>query len=166
MDINVQQLEGMLHLQEQQAQLQRKNPGLTGTGFDALLAQQLGAGAEQAVFDPAVTANAGLYNQIKLSETESVSEIDPDMAVYQAAFDQASGALDLWDNYARTLGASTSNTALRDAYAMLEGIDGQVSLLKASPAAGKSAALDAIINELEVLSATEKFKFNRGDYQI
>ena len=48
----------------------------------------------------------------------------------------------------------------------MQGIDGQVSALKTNTAAvrGQNEGLDSLVNELDVMTATEKFKFNRGDY--
>lgn len=161
MEINTQQMEALLHAQEQQAQLPRKN-GQQAEGFDALLNSQL-SGQNIPVHplaDPALTG-VTLFSQ--MMDTDSKADSSPDMAVMQAAMDQAAGTLDLWDNYARALGSS-GNASLRDAYALLEGIDGQITALRSSPAMGKSAAFDGLVNELEILAATEKFKFNRGDY--
>lgn len=31
---------------------------------------------------------------------------------------------------------------------------------------GKNPGFDSLLNELEVMTATEKFKFNRGDYNV
>lgn len=165
MEINTQQLEALLQLKEQQAQLPRKNSARP-EGFDALLAQKLDNGLEtsQAFADPALTG-AALYNPLMVENPEN-PDLDADMAVFEAAFAQASGALDLWDDYARVLGNANNSMGLKGAYSLLQGIDSQVAQLRTSPLAGNNAAFDEIINELEVLSVTEKFKFNRGDYQL
>lgn len=161
MEINTQQMEALLHLQEQQAQLPRKNVP-QADGFGALLASQLDnqAVSGQNIMDPALTGLT-LVNQIMV--TESHDNVDADRAVMQAAMEQATGALDLWDNYTLALGSPGTNS-LRDAYSLLEGIDGQIAQLRSSPAMGKSAVFDGLVNELEILAATEKIKFNRGDY--
>lgn len=161
MEIGTQQLEALLHLQEQQAQLPRKNTAPV-TGFESLLNRQLN-GLEQNGVQPPMVENANLYTHLLQNDADR-QEADPDLAVLQAAFDEASGTLDMWDTYTATLGTSTKDTALRDAYSLLEGIDARVAQLRANPAAGRNAALDAILNELEIMSTTEKFKFNRGDY--
>lgn len=165
MEINTQQMDALLKLQEQQAQLPRKNTG-QATGFEALLTRQLESGAPAPLQDATVSrvAPPELYNQILVNETGEKEQLDPDSAVLMEAFEQASGTLDLWDSYTKTLGTSTTDTALRDAWGLLEGIDDQVARLREHPARGKSSTLDSILNELEVLATTEKFKFNRGDY--
>ena len=167
MEINAEQLEALLRVQEQQAQTARKPTGQAGA-FDALLNEQL-AGQDTG----AVTASplppgtqAALYSQIMLNGVGASEATDPDMAVFQAAFDQASGTLDMWDMYAKTLGSSTTDSSLREAYALLEGIDSEVTRIRQDTAGvrGQNPDLDGLLNELEVLTATEKFKFNRGDY--
>lgn len=168
MEINAEQLEALLRIQEQQAQNARKSTARPGA-FDAILGQQM-AGAGEASTGasplPPGAAQATLFSQILLNGAEPDQASDPDAAVLEAAFTQASGTLDLWDSYAKTLGSSAAGGSLRDAYALLEGIDSQVAQLRQNTAGlrGRSSGLDAMLNELEVLTATEKFKFNRGDY--
>jgi hypothetical protein len=50
---------------------------------------------------------------------------------------------------------------------MLCGMEDQVGLLRdnLNKSGAGSEELEAVVNELEVLAATEKFKLNRGDYQ-
>lgn len=163
MEINTQQMEALLHMQEQQAQLPRKQPNSV-QGFENLLSQQLAQDAPLLVPEVVPGAITPVYPQAVLDATEKSDAVDPDSAVLQAAFEQASGALDLWDSYTLTLGTSTTDTALRDAWELLEGIDAQVAQLRDSPARGRNSTLDSILNGLEVLAATERFKFNRGDY--
>ena len=167
MEINAEQLEALLRVQEQQAQGTRKTAAQPGV-FDALLTEQLaGQDAGAAAASPLPPgAQAALYSQIMLDGVGASEATDPDMAVFQAAFDQASGTLDMWDTYAKTLGSSPTDGSLREAYALLEGIDSEVTRLKQDTAGvrGKNPDLDGLLNELEVLTATEKFKFNRGDY--
>lgn len=165
MEINTQQVEALLHMQEQQAQLPRKSSAKPD-GFDALLTQKIGDELDKtSIFaDPALKGTS-LYNPIILNEVNTATD-DPDLAIFEAAFAQASGTLDLWDDYAKALGSAANGSSLRNVYSLLEGIDNQVAQLRTNPLAGKNAAFDDILNELEVLSATEKFKFNRGDYLI
>lgn len=164
MEINTQQMEALLHLQEQQAQLPRKQQSGSAPGFEELLARQLGQDIPLNALDITGNARTSTFAHPILESGDSAEATDPDTAVLQAAFDQASGALDLWDSYTRTLGTSTSDSALRDAWGLLEGIDAQVAQLRDNPARARSSALDSMLNELEILAATERFKFNRGDY--
>jgi hypothetical protein len=76
------------------------------------------------------------------------------------------GLLNELTAYALELGRG--GAPLRDAHGRLEDIESRLTALKADPAAGQVLAqnrgLAGIANELEVLAATERFKFNRGDY--
>ena len=161
----------MLSKQEQQATAALRQAG-PGDGFEALLAQQLGGGAEWANAAggllPPGAAQAGLISQMLLNGAEQEQTSDPDAEILQEAFAQASGTLDLWDSYAKTLGSSADGGSLRDAYALLQGIDSQVARIRQNTVGvrGKNPGFDSLLNELEVMTATEKFKLNRGDYSV
>ncbi len=171
MEISTEQLEALLRQQEQQATAARRQAG-PGDGFEALLAQQLGGGAEWANAAggllPPGAAQAGLISQMLLNGAEQEQTSDPDAQILQEAFAQASGTLDLWDSYAKTLGSSADGGSLRDAYALLQGIDSQVARIRQNTVGvrGKNPGFDSLLNELEVMTATEKFKLNRGDYSV
>lgn len=171
MEISTEQLEALLRQQEQQATAARRQAD-TSDGFEALLAQQLGGGAELANAAggllPPGAAQAGLISQMLLNGAEQEQTRDPDAEILQEAFAQASGTLDLWDSYAKTLGSSADGGSLRDAYALLQGIDSQVARIRQNTVGvrGKNPGFDSLLNELEVMTATEKFKLNRGDYSV
>lgn len=101
-----------------------------------------------------------------LGTTEENSAVNPDEDLLQEAFAQASGTLDLWDSYVNALGKPGAGESLRDAYSLLQGIDSKVAELKQGTVGvrGQNPGFDSLLNELEVMTATEKFKFNRGDY--
>jgi hypothetical protein len=69
------------------------------------------------------------------------------------------------EDYAQQL-ASDSPGSLRGAYTLLEGATGGIAALKSAyPDLERGQpALAALVNELEILSLSETFKFNRGDY--
>lgn len=167
MNIRTDQVQALLQQQERAAQ---KAQPATTEGFEAALAQQLGlAKAEHAtgLSAPPPGAFAGLVGQVLLQGAEKTSAAtDPVAMSVQQAFEQASGALDLWDSYVAALGTPGTQSSLRDAYAFLQGVDSRVAQLKqgAHPALEQNPQLAGIIHELEVMSATEKFKLNRGDY--
>ena len=83
----------------------------------------------------------------------------------QAAVHEASGALDMWDSYVEILGSGRQES-LRDAYALLEGINRKLGELKRSvPAVEEQMpGFGDLVTQLDVLASTEQFKFNRGDY--
>ena len=74
-----------------------------------------------------------------------------------------SGLLEAWDQYAASLSDGGSQ---KNAWTQLLGMDDQVRALRGSLGGlGESnPALENIVNELEIMAATEKFKLNRGDY--
>lgn len=164
MEINTQQMDALLQVQEQQAQLPRRNAS-AGKGFENLLEANLASAADPATVSELLKTNeaGALYRQILLNPAEDTRNTDPDAAVLDAAFSQASGALDLWNDYASLIGRADS-ASLRNAYSMLETIDAQISDMRANSTFGSNPNLGGFLNELEVLSAVEKFKFNRGDY--
>ena len=168
MKITNDQLEALLR---QQGQTSGTNRAQTAQGgFEAALTEQMGL--ENAVASSAFptssagqTSQSSMISQMLLGTTQSEpADIDED--VIQSAFSQASGTLDMWDSYVNALGSSGQDGSLREAYSLLQGIDGQVSALKSNTASvrGQNAGLDSLVNELDVMTTTEKIKFNRGDY--
>lgn len=168
MKVNSQAIESLLQQQEQTA---TRRTGGDNSAFEAALAQELGSSeATVAAAMPPMpgAGRAGLISRMLLGDTEESSALTPDEAVFEEAFSQASGALDLWDSYTQALGSSRAETSLRDAYALLEGIDSTVSNLRegTSSLRGQNPGFDSLLNELEILTTTEKIKFNRGDYLV
>ncbi|MDE5833592.1 MAG: hypothetical protein K2H64_11575 [Desulfovibrio sp.] len=163
MEINTQPLESLLNLREQQA-LPGKKESVPVQAFEKVFNEQLSQNEtrtnEIAGADAMQTA---LLSQLKLEKSGAVAG-DMEQDALMAAFEQASGVLNQWDEYARILGGASSDASLRDAWSALEGLDSNIANLRANPLAGSNAALDGLINELEVMAAAEKFKFNRGDY--
>ena len=86
-----------------------------------------------------------------------------DASLLKTIAGQASGLLEAWDQYAASLSDGGSQ---KNAWTQLLGMDDQVRALRGSLGGlGESnPALDNIVNELEIMAATEKFKLNRGDY--
>lgn len=66
-----------------------------------------------------------------------------------------------WENYAGKL----SGAGLKEAYGVLDGIEAGVKELKARhPDMASSPELKSMVDEIEVMAATERIKFARGDY--
>lgn len=159
-------IEALLQQQEQTA---IRRTGGDNSAFEAALAQEMGTSeaATTAGMPPMPGANrAGLISRMLLGDAEESSALSPEEAVFEEAFSQASGALDLWDSYTQAIGSTRAESSLRDAYALLEGIDNTVSSLRkdTSGLRGQNPGFDSLLNELEILTTTEKIKFNRGDY--
>ena len=178
MKINSEQLAALLRQQEQPAGTAHKAAG-QGAGFEAALAEQLGLGGTGLApsagaasggqsMQAAQASQASMISQMLLGVTGESDDVNPHEDVLHEAFSQASGTLDMWDSYVSTLGNAGKGGSLREAYTLLQGIDGQVNALKENTAGlrGQNPGLDTLMNNLEVLAATEKFKFNRGDYNV
>lgn len=169
MKIRTEQLDSLFKQQE----LLAKKPTAPGQqGFGATLAKEMGLaeGTQASSTLPLPGSQNAVVGQMLLGATENTAAPATDMeAVLQQALQQASGALDTWDSYVGALqqaGKGGVQTTLRDAYGLLQGLDGQIAALKqgAQPVLGQNPALADIVQELDVMTATEKFKFNRGDY--
>lgn len=168
MEIDTRQIDALRIQQEQGAagQVQRK----PGASFEDVLMEELGAqdgGAGASLPLPPGGPHASLISELLLNGAGEAAAASPEEAVMQAAFADASGALDMWDAYARAVDSGQEG-ALRQAFGLLQGIDRQVAGIRQSTAGlrGANPGLDGLLNELEVLSATEHVKFNRGDYLL
>ena len=166
MDIDTREMEALLRLRERQTQMPRKG-ATNSSNFEALLNEQL-AGDQNAHASSgaagAAIAQPLMCSQLLMRNMDLNARGGGNVAELRSAFDQTSGALDMWDEYASLLGGSTSDSVLRDAYSLLEGIDSRVSLLKNNAVIGGDTELNGIVNELDVMTGIEKFKFGRGDY--
>lgn len=165
MKIRTEQLDALFKQQELLAQ----KPTTAGKqDFGATLAQELGLTQAEAssTTAPLPGANNPVIGQMLLDSTEKSSTAGAEELVMQQVMEQASGALNTWDSYVGALGKTGQQGSLREAYGFLQGLDGQVAALKqgAMPVQGKNPGLDSLVQELEVMATTEKFKFNRGDY--
>jgi hypothetical protein len=163
MKVRMEHLNALLQ-QEQAAQ----KASSTGAGFEAILAKELrqpGGGA-QGTPPPPPGAQAGVISQMLLEPLEEAESGKTLEDVLQLSLQQASGLLDSMNGYMNALSAHGAEGNLKAIYPLLEGLEHQVDILKqgAAPLGEKHAGLASLINELEVLTTTEKFKFNRGDY--
>jgi hypothetical protein len=172
MKIGTEQLEA---LQRQESTQRKTTGGANAVGdFGAVLSQELG-GTESAQSAASVVppGAAGIDPLLMVSAPDSVDGVDgvdsvdaaSDSTGLDQAMEQLDGLLNNWDAYARELGQGTSSSGLRGAYSMLQGIDSSLRDLKQNMSnLSDHEGLASVVNELEVMAATEKFKFNRGDY--
>lgn len=161
MNIRTEQLDALRRQQEYTAS---KSVPEKGTSFADALARQLSTSTEdiqQQISVPPPGAQVGVIGEMLIGSAANTSGGTTVETVVQ----QTSGALDMWDSYADALSKS-GTTDLRQAYSLLQGLDSQLTALKesAQPILGQNPELANIVNDLEVMTATEKFKFNRGDY--
>ncbi len=164
MKINT-ELERLLRTEQNRPQTQKA--GIPeGEGFEDLLARGLARPgtaqaadpqALRALADPLRLANLDVMNLAGLSGAEE-TDGDP----FASLGGGIENALLGFDSYA----ASLDSSSLKDAWSALQALDGSVAALRQD--LGRlprpDPGLESMVNELEVLTATEKFKFNRGDY--
>ena len=141
-------------------QLQQKNAARNtpGEGFAQALAQELGAqssaatGAATPAAGPVVRLDQALQAAMLHNPTE------------QTVMDKMNSLLSKWEDYSQIIG--TANGNLREGYSLLADIRQNIQEVKGdlaqAPAVGQG--LKTMIEELDILTTTEEFKFNRGDY--
>jgi len=161
-----------VRMEELHALLQQEQAGQKaqpkGEGFETVLAKELRqpGGDAQGTLPPPPGAQAGVIGQMLLDPLAQAESVDPLEEALQQSLQQASGLLDSMNAYVNALSARGADGNLKAIYPLLEGLEQQLGALKqgAVPLEAKHAGLANLINELEILTTTEKFKFNRGDY--
>ena len=137
---------------------------IPATNFGDILAKELESGqqASSAGAPPLLSGVAGLAQAMATQAAANVSDVATDR---QAVMENVDSLLNQWEKYAGQL-ADGSSGQLRQAYGTLETIQTGVQKLKdENPGLdGHSPQLSSMVNELEVMAATEQIKFNRGDY--
>ncbi|WP_243439274.1 hypothetical protein [Fundidesulfovibrio soli] len=149
----------------------QKAAGAAGVSFGELLAREVGgpeASQTASAAAPLLSGAAGLAQAV--AAQAAVQGTSPTTAVQaasdrQAVMDNVNSLLSQWEKYAGQL-ADGGAGQLRQAYGTLENIQTGVKRLKDEHPGldGQSPQLSSMVNELEVLAATEQIKFNRGDY--
>jgi hypothetical protein len=143
--------------QEQQA---RKATGKGGSSFQEILSSELG-NAEKAAAPchsrPPGTV-AGPHGLGPL--TMSTLDVTP---TRQKVMDALDNVLARWDEYGKALRSPQGD--LKHAYRVLETISADVRTIRdADPAGSATQQFGPILDELEIMTMTERIKFNRGDY--
>ncbi|QJB56372.1 hypothetical protein [Pseudodesulfovibrio sp. zrk46] len=151
MKIRPDQIEGV-----QPEQLRRKDKAnAPGQAFGDILNQEVSkTGTPQAA---AHIAPPPIVNP--LIAAEAAAPVSSNTGA--AATGQVESILDKWDSYAATL--ANPEAGLKSASGALDEIASDVAALKEGNA-NLDPGLKSIVDELETLTAAERFKFNRGDY--
>lgn len=142
----------------QQEQVEKKAPAQGGVDFSEILAQESSTAEAQGAALPPPGVLAGIDPRFSTGAATAVTASQEETA---AAVSSLSSLLDELDSYATQL---SGNGQLRGAYGSLEQIGTRLNAMKSDPAISGDEELSSMVNELEVLAATEQFKFNRGDY--
>lgn len=156
-------------------QLQREAGGAAAQSapagdFGALLARQMGRGtasgpspdALRALGDPLRLANLDVMT---LGDFDGAERNGADDSLVEALTGGLSTTLDSVDRYASMLSGRNAD-ALKSAYGELDALDSSLAELRRNLGRLSRAEpeLEGMVNELEVLAAAERIKFDRGDY--
>jgi hypothetical protein len=143
----------------------------TGTAFGDILSQEVAqsaaqSGSQTAKSSAVLPPPGGLEALGTLLGVQSVEATTPATSAENAIMDKVESVLDKWDQYAQNLQGASGQANLKQAYGVLEDIDGTVQQLKSDnpDLAEKYPQLQGMVSELEAMSVTERIKFNRGDY--
>ena len=147
---------------EQTDALQKQKAG--AEAFGDILAQEIKQ-AQGVTSDSSLVAsqqnmavNLGMLDSASPQLSEALA-----LSLQEASL-QVEGLFSDMESYATQL-RSDGMGSLREAYTMLQNMSESISRLKEnSPGLSQSPELAALVNELDVLTTTEMFKFNRGDY--
>lgn len=156
--------------QEEQARRKLQKPG---SSFEALLAETMQEAQPAASFQKAIggleqQGNPLLGMQLHAAQTLGGIEETGQIAGKTNNADAlgVSSLLDQLDKYSGLLSSQTPGS-LKAGYCALEDLNKQLADFKSArpDLAAQDPQLASIVNDLEVVAATETFKFNRGDYQ-
>jgi hypothetical protein len=138
----------------------------SGDAFAAMLAQQVGGDGSSQASGLSAPPLAG-YAALDLSGPQASGDVEASgqfTEEEQAVMNNMDTLLAKWENYADQLASGSGGDSLKQAYGVLENIETGVKQLKDDLPSDVSKGLGSLVNELEVMTVTEKIKFNRGDY--
>lgn len=150
-------------LQQEEAKRKQRS---AAPGFGSLLAGKLqgaeGTGEAQAALPP---PGAGAVNPLLM--VQQVTQSDSSVPLSGVA-DSLDGMLDNWENYSRIIGQQGAAADLRAAYSTLESIGNDLARIRQTvpDLDARHPGMGQMVNELEVMTTTERFKINRGDYSV
>lgn len=141
-------------------QLQQKNTArsTSGDGFAQALTQEMNTETPVQAASGAtpVVPMAGLDQILHASMLQQPTE--------QTVMEKMDTLLSKWENYSQTLGAEGGS--LREGYHLLTDIRQDIQEVKNDLAINPASRqeLHSMVEELDILTTTEEYKFNRGDY--
>lgn len=157
MKIRPDQIEG-IRQQDQQSRTDKADKA--GKAFQELLNAEVGKGEKAAkpLSPPPLPGMGGVNSLLNVQQVQSVDAAGAQRAVAE----KVENLLDKVDDYAAEIESENAGGSLRRAHGLLDEIEQGVSGLKEQ--AASDPTLRGVVDELEVLSVTERIKFNRGDY--
>lgn len=136
--------------------------------FEEVLAQQMGGDSSASDVEglgapPPGAKTLGIGSMLQV---ENLSETQETVPTEREVMDNIDNLLSQWENYAQTLQTQDQDEGLRQAYGVLENIEQDIEGLKETVPnlAQENSDLQDVVDELEIMTVTEKIKFNRGDY--
>jgi hypothetical protein len=136
--------------------------------FDGLLARELLP--EESAAGPAPLPGAGrdaavLAMQIRAARELSAPEAEAAGTEQEQTLELVNGLLEKWELYAGAMNRA-EGANLKNMHQLLGGLSGELDALKSAlpGLTGENSGLGGILNELDVLTAAERVKFDRGDY--
>ena len=139
-------------------QLQQKNTARNtpGEGFAQALAQELGSASSA----EASTATTPIGPMVRLDQALQAAMLQK--PTEQTVMDKMNALLSKWEDYSQIIGSENGN--LREGYTLLADIRQNIQDVKGDLERTPVQGLSAMVEELDILTTTEEFKFNRGDY--
>ena len=132
--------------------------------FGNILAKEMDA-ANTTVAASTPPPLGGVMDTGRLLQAEAAAPAENLSESERVVMENVDQLLNQWEVYAGRLGSEEEASSLKEAYGVLEDIESGVQQLKEdNPVIGESPDLESLVNELEVMAATEKIKCNRGDY--
>jgi hypothetical protein len=139
--------------------------GSTAAFSDLLNKEIQGINASSDADATVTPLGAGIAGIGNVLSAESATAVAAPNQTELDAMDNMESILNEWENYAGTLSSNTSSNGLKQANNMLANIEDSVRQLKAAtPNLSSDSPLNSLVNELEVMTVTERNKLNRGDY--
>jgi len=131
-------------------------------GFHNLLSQELelqSKSATEAMLPPG-TRSIAFDPRLNADQQVSQTAVDPNKVA-----DELEGILDQWEKYSTQI-STQGSPDLKGAFGTLKELAYNLATLKQTAPSLESdfPELDTVRNELEVMTVTEQFKLNRGDY--
>lgn len=139
----------------------------SGAAFGDILNQEVSKpGAQSASSTASLPPPGGLGTLSALIGVQEVEATTPVTQAENAIMDKVDSVLDKWDQYAQSLGSTDGSSNLKEAYGVLDDIDGTVRQIRGDnpDLADKHPVLQGLVSEIEAMTVTERIKFNRGDY--
>ncbi|MFW6324780.1 MAG: hypothetical protein ACOC0U_06930 [Desulfovibrionales bacterium] len=148
----------LTHLQDAET---KKTENKQGADFQDLLKNEIQKG-ESSGLSPGRSSASPLQGADPYFQLRAVQSAE--LNNRQAVMDKLDSLLSRWDDYTSSLRSARPD--LRKADQVLEDISQQLSQVRSNLGEGdtQDQGLNTMLDELEILTVTERIKFNRGDY--